>query len=321
MAVSKFAVRKLIPAGSSDPRLDVIVGVILHVDAGNAATLYPYFNGPSGGIESHGFIKLDGTFEQYRDYSYEADANYRANSWVKDGKRYGFISIETQGFGAGTWNAAQLATIKRVILEAADLYGFPIRKCPGPFSPGIGYHTMWGAPSDWTPVAKSCPGPNRIKQFNSVLVPWFSVASRPPNKMDPASYYIGARGAHITWLGERLIAHGFHKAGDRDGYQPGPVFTGYDRRNVRAAQIANGTPAEKATGLPDKTLLVTLARAPRKDPRDVAAGKAGVQAARKDLNHASDHLDSAAKAGRNGKKLQKARSLVEAALAIFKPSK
>lgn len=183
MAIPPFAVKRLIPAGSNDPEI-IVVGVILHVDAGNADSLHDYFDGPSGGIESHGHIKRTGVLEWYRDTGREADANNKANSFIgRDGRRYGFISIETQGFGAGEWTAEQIATIKRVLLWARDVHDVPLVVCSGPFVPGVGFHTLFGAPSEWTPVSKSCPGPDRIKQFYSVIVPWMKAtniaASRP----------------------------------------------------------------------------------------------------------------------------------------------
>lgn len=177
MAVPQFALSRLIPAGSNDP--DIIpIGVILHVDAGNAFSLHDYFDGPSGGIESHGHIRSDGVLEFYRDTTKEADANLKANSFIgKDGKRYGFISIETQGYGAGQWNDAQLATIKQFLTWAHETHDIPLIVCSGPFEPGIGFHTLF--PWIWTPVAKSCPGPDRIKQFYDVLGPWMVVARKP----------------------------------------------------------------------------------------------------------------------------------------------
>lgn len=172
MALYPHAKKRLIPAGSNDPSI-IVVGAILHVDAGNAPSLYDYFAHRSGGIESHFHIPKEGATEQYRDTAYEADANYKANSFTgQDGKRYGFVSIETQGYGAGEWNAHQLDEIKRLLTWLSKKHGFPLRVAPGPFSPGVGYHTLFGAPSLWTPVAKSCPGPDRIRQFNDVLVPW-----------------------------------------------------------------------------------------------------------------------------------------------------
>lgn len=284
MALSKLAVHRLIPAGSNDPRLAVIDGVVLHVDAGNADSLYAYFNGPSGGIESHFFIKRDGTIEQYRDTQYEADANYDGNSYVgTDGKLHGLISIETQGYGNGEWTPQQLASIKRLLIELSDVHGFPLRKIPAWNGRGVGYHTMWGAPSHWTPVAKTCPGPDRIKQYDTVLVPWFPHA-HDLNKLDPFSYYVGATGQHVTWLGRRLIAHGFDKRGDADGYQPGRVFTEYDRANVRDAQIARGVSEKDATGLPGKALLVYLARPPKQGPDEA------LQQARANIKDAIDEL-------------------------------
>ena len=152
--------------------------LILHVDAVNADSLFNFFNGPSGGIESHGFIPRseDNDNEQYRDTEREADANFKANSWVRDGKRYGAISIETGGLGAGTWNARQLHDIKATIKAVHDEHDIPYVVPERPFGRGVGYHTLH---QEWSNVAgKTCPGPERIRQFKDVIVPWME-SQRP----------------------------------------------------------------------------------------------------------------------------------------------
>jgi hypothetical protein len=136
------------------------------VDAGNASSLYDYFLRRSGGIESHFHVRKDGVIEQYRSIYYQADANYLANDFA--------VSIETQGFGAGEWTPQQIASIKRLLEWLNRAAGIPLRKCPEWDSSGVGYHIQFGSPGKWTPVAKSCPGPDRVKQFNNVLVPWLN---------------------------------------------------------------------------------------------------------------------------------------------------
>lgn len=189
------ATRRLIPPGVNDPAI-IPIGIIWHVDAGDSKSLYGYFRDKSGGIESHMHFPKIGGPEQYRDFGHEADANLKANSFVINGKRYGFISCETQGLGSGEWNANQLTQMKLFMLWCRANLQIALSKCVGPFSPGVGYHTMWGAPSEWTPVAKDCPGPDRIKQFNNVLVPWMksvtsgaggSTGTPPGGDMDKAS--------------------------------------------------------------------------------------------------------------------------------------
>lgn len=177
MAWNPKAVKKEIRPGSNDPPI-IVVGVILHTDAGNSASLFNYFNGPSNGIESHFHSPKVAPLEQYRDTGYEADANLKANSFVVGGKRYGFLSMETQGYANDPWNTKQIEDIKANILWAKEKHPLiQLRRCPGPFSAGIGYHTMWGAPSEWTPIAKVCPGPVRVKQFNEVIVPWLNTVN------------------------------------------------------------------------------------------------------------------------------------------------
>lgn len=171
MAWMPNAVHKNIRPGSSDPAIDV-VGVILHIAVSEGKSLFDYFNGRSGGIESHFYIRRDGTIEQYRSTGYEADANYKANSFYQGGRRKGYVSVETQGMGHGDWTAAQMRSIKRLISWVHAEHDIPLRKAHTPFGGGVGYHSLH--PWVWTPVAKSCPGPDRIRQFNNDILPWLA---------------------------------------------------------------------------------------------------------------------------------------------------
>lgn len=173
MAWYPEATKKVIKPGPNDPPI-IVVGAILHVDAGNNGDLFKYFSEQSDGIESHFHIPKAGPIHQYRDTHFEADANLKANSFYRDGKRYGFVSIETQGLAAGEWNAHQVAQIKRLLRWLSETHDFPLLKATDPRGPGVGYHTLFGAPGPWTPNAKTCPGPDRVRQFNEVLVPWFA---------------------------------------------------------------------------------------------------------------------------------------------------
>jgi hypothetical protein len=176
MAWYPKAIKKPISIDANDPRIHPI-GLITHVDAGNSPDLFNFWQSPgSDGLESHFHAAKKDNLFQYRDNEIEADANLKANSFIRtsDGKRYGFTSMETQGFGTGEWTDFQLQCIKDVYTWGHQTFDWPYRVCPGPFAGGLGYHTMWGAPSQWTPVSKSCPGNDRIAQFHDVLVPWLA---------------------------------------------------------------------------------------------------------------------------------------------------
>ena len=172
MAIYPKAIRKLIAPGSNDPRITA-VGVVAHVAVSRADSLYSYFNGPSGGIESHFYIREDGTVEQYRDTAYEADAQGDGNSWPVGSTRLGFISVETEGMGDGSWTDAQLASFDALCRWAAETHGFPLRAVtvPQPRSAaegGVGYHSQFTA---WNPNGHTCPGAARIAQFKTVVLP------------------------------------------------------------------------------------------------------------------------------------------------------
>lgn len=245
MAVYSGAKLRNIPPGANDPAITAI-GAILHVDAANSGSLFSYFNGPSGGIESHFFVRKDGVVEQYRDTKYEADANYHANSFIKNGKLYGYISIETQGLASGEWNDAQLREIKKLLLWLSKTHGFPLKRCATATDPGVGYHVMFGAPGPWTPVAKSCPGPDRVKQFNNVLVPWFSTATEPEQEEDD----MPLTEAEWTRLGKLIYAKEAEYGGDlwADPTGTGTHFIANTKAGLAslATQVAGLTAAVKA---------------------------------------------------------------------------
>lgn len=177
MALYPRAKHLLIAPGSSDPRITPRVG-ILHVDAGNAESLHTYFRDRSGGIESHFHIPKAKPVEQYRDTNFQADANYRANDFA--------ISVETQGVEFGEWNAYQVDEIKRLMLWCKEVHGIPLKVADKWDGSGWGYHIMHGSPGFWTNVNKACPGPDRIRQFKEVLVPWMAEQNNPeptPNRV------------------------------------------------------------------------------------------------------------------------------------------
>lgn len=226
------AVRRNIAPGTSDPYIVPVVGV-LHIAVSDARSLFNFFNGPSGGIESHLYLRKDGTFEQMRAFNREADAQLGGNSWIvkagtKAEQRFGSISIETQGFGTGSWTAAQQASIKEFLLWARDNLGIPLRQVQTPnptevAGGGWGYHSLFTA---WNRLGKTCPGKDRIAWFHGVLVPWMllqRVAPKPapkptaaptiPTEDDPMTVIIAPRGSayHLTsrglvWLSDGLGA-------------------------------------------------------------------------------------------------------------------
>lgn len=201
------ATQKLITPGSNDPRIQP-VGVVLHVAATEALSLYNWFNGPSGGIESHLYLRYNGSWEQYRDFEHEADAQYLGNSWVSGAHRNGFISVETQGLGAGRWTPEQMESITEFLLWASREFGFPLRKVlvAQPSSPaqgGVGYHTQFGS---WSNVSgKTCPGPDRIQQFHDVLVPWMSAIQEDDVAYSEAQMIDFARRAVQAELGDENV--------------------------------------------------------------------------------------------------------------------
>lgn len=103
-----------------------------------------------------------------------------------------------------------------------------------------------------------------------------TVPTKPPvtpapvikDQMDPAQYFLGAKGDHVTWLGKRLVI--WSKAlGLAAPYKvgPGPSFTETDRRAVAAFQQAQGWTGKDADGFPGAQSLAILASDPKSKPK------------------------------------------------------
>lgn len=168
------AEHKPIKAGDNDPAI-IPALAILHVAVSWATTLFSFFKFRSGGIESHFYIQKNGTVEQYRSVLREADANLGANSYLVAGERLGAVSIETAGLASGWWNAKQKAAIQDLLLWLNAEHKIPLKPVliskPSLAQGGVSYHTRF---KSWSPVAKSCPGPNRIEQYRDWLKPWMA---------------------------------------------------------------------------------------------------------------------------------------------------
>lgn len=117
-------------------------------------------------------------------------------------------------------------------------------------------------------------------------------------RMDPANYYLGAHGPWVTWLGQRLVAHGF---GKHYSVGPGPTFGQADKANVRDFQRAQGWTGADADGLPGPETLRRLAAAPK--PQPVTRGAK--------VNHALSDLHDAKGNPRRMGKIRKAAKVLK----------
>lgn len=164
-------VENIVP-GDNDPAI-IPCGVLEHIAVSNSDDIRPIFT-DGRGIESHFYVRFDGTIIQYRSIFFEADANFSGNSFSLGGKLVGFISVEHEGGfpnGQGVLTPQQLASFKAIVLWVKSQADFPLRVCPAWNAPGVGYHSLF---KEWNPNGHTCPGPDRIKQFRSAIVPWLA---------------------------------------------------------------------------------------------------------------------------------------------------
>lgn len=178
MARCPFAVWRPLPENWTQPRIDPSVAIIHSaVDAPGPSSLFPFFARSDVKVETTFFIKNDGAIEQYMDTEVRADGNRWANGFA--------VSIETEDDGdpdQRPWTLAQIVSMRRLLEWLFRVHPKIKRRiCPAWNAPGVGWHSMWGAPSPWTPTrGKTCPGLTRIPQFRREIVRWMVSGSSAP---------------------------------------------------------------------------------------------------------------------------------------------
>jgi hypothetical protein len=244
--------------------------------------------------EHHFYMRVGGNeLAQYLSTTTRADNNLRANSFNVNGVKCGAISIETgDKFNSGdrelekSWSdLGQFDPLVELVAWCCETHDIPVRRCPSPTAPGIGYHAMWGfnelGPGDgtyghitdskgrnirlnnpWTPfVGKPCPGPGKTAEFPELLD---EVARRigvtPPASDDDDDDDIDAAMREVPWTGELRASAAVTLQGravqwrlTKLGFPPvGGVDGNYGTKSAAACRLfqsANGLPS---TGVVDK---------------------------------------------------------------------
>lgn len=189
MAWYPYAVRKPIAPGPNDPKI-APTAVVLHVAATTGDSLFQWFNGPSGGVESHFYVRLSGVVEQYRDTAYQADAQM---AYARDQ-----ISIETAGMASGTWNADQLAALRKLLAWISSTHNIPLTLNTSETNPrGVAWHSQFHS---WTGDSRTCPGVERIPQIPSLIQEDDDMAM----SADDRAWLEGRLKAYFLWVDKRL---------------------------------------------------------------------------------------------------------------------
>lgn len=175
MAWYPEAIKKELPQSATAPIINP-TGVVMHTAVSSGTSLFTFFNGRSAGVEAHFYIREDGTVEQYVDTAKRADCQLDGNSWVKNGTRYGFLSIESWDGGhpeTTPWNGNQVTAIVKLIAWMISVHNFPAVKATGPQGTGIGFHAQFTTPASSTALtwnhSHSCPALKRIAQMPTII--------------------------------------------------------------------------------------------------------------------------------------------------------
>jgi hypothetical protein len=176
MAWCPFAIHKPLPENATEPRIAPRT-IILHSAVSRSPSLFGFFDSAGIYVESHFYIRWDGTIEQYMDTDRQADANYKAN-------RFG-LSIETEDDldpNHKPWSPEQMASLIRLCDWLCDIYpAIPRRPCKSYTDSGIGYHAQF---PEWSVYrGKTCPGTARVPQVPLVIE---GIQSGPPPTPVPA---------------------------------------------------------------------------------------------------------------------------------------
>jgi len=142
--------------------------------------------GPSfhSGLEWHFYIdkgpgKPEDIITQLRDTKYQADSSYMANGFWVQGQFCGAVSFESEGTGDDPWTDAQIDAIIWLFRKANEIDGIPLMVCPAWNQRGLGYHRLF---SQWNSPYHSCPGDQKVHQFDTVIMPALMAPPEPEKK-------------------------------------------------------------------------------------------------------------------------------------------
>ena len=177
------AIRKPLTADKDRQALTVHNRVNLHIAVSESESLYSFFN-QRGIADSHFYVRRDGKVEQYVSTSMRAYADLEGNDAT--------ISIETQGFGGGTWTVEQRESLARIYAWAVRTHDVARKLATdskiGDSSKGLSWHRL-GIDGDFpalpsiragrlqrgggmhysTSTGKACPGDDRIPQIPMIF--------------------------------------------------------------------------------------------------------------------------------------------------------
>lgn len=165
MAICPFAVQQIIPESYSQGRITPTT-LIYHRAVSSAESLRGYWTTPGVELESHFHIGEHGTLYQFMDTEVRADANMDANGFA--------ISVESWDGGntpdSMPWNAAQLATAKRLAAWVCETHGIKRAAAQTWNGGGIGGHNWF--PYPWAGGPRGCPGTARNAQIRNDIIPY-----------------------------------------------------------------------------------------------------------------------------------------------------
>lgn len=258
MAIYPGAIQRIIENKRFSRGGATIQRVNLHVDAGNADSLFGYFS-PAGRACSHFHVKKSGVVEQYIDTAYKSQADLNGNSST--------VSIETQGYGHEAWTAEQLAALVALWAWLRDTHGIANKlasdSVPGHSSKGLSWHRL-GVPGYMNPNGikysnargKVCPGDARIAQIPEIFArangqvatptapPSTPSTPRPPVRTYSRGGLTKARYASL----QKFLNEKFGESLGVDGI-PGPASDGAIRRFQERA-TAEGHYTAGVDGIP-----------------------------------------------------------------------
>lgn len=164
---------------------------------------------------------LDGVLWQWQTLDRQADAQNAGNAYA--------TSVETSDGGdpSRPWSDRQITALAGLAVWWCRQVGAPARLVTSTDDRGIGYHAQF---REWAPDGRSCPGPVRIEQLRTIVIPRVAAALSGATST-PA----GVKPRPAAPAVARLLR-----------YQPGrPLLIGAD---VKAVQAAVGMPAGQRDG-------------------------------------------------------------------------
>lgn len=211
------------PTPNQGGRMTAHRGVVIHIAEGTYEGTVSWCLNSDSGVSAHFVVAKNGSTTQLVDTDIQ--------SWCQSAGNAEWLSIENEGRGGESLNAAALEACARIVAKAHLVYGVPLEIAESPGDLGLGHHSMGGAAWGGHPL---CPGTAIIAQKPEILRAALSMTGRNGLEEDDVRSLMRHQDSPHVFLTDGLVARWVTSEGEiadlRSLAADGTIRLGYNAK-------------------------------------------------------------------------------------------